>query len=150
MAESIVKRILNKFLGIRAPAENVQAEIKKKKILQLYTSAEDKVAKKKILKPKRSFVLKKIAKKSGGNSLKKKKTTPKPPPSIQSQKPKKNKKFVLNKIKKTPKKRTASSEIKTSRKVKPAKKSLAVATRKNAENRKTKKLQGIARPLGVS
>ena len=150
MAESIVKRILNKFLGIRAPAENIQAEIKKKKILHLHTSVEDKVAKKKIFKPKRSFVLKKIAKKSGGNSLKKKKTTPKPPPSIQSQKPKKNKKFVLNKIKKIPKKRIASSEIKTSHKVKPAKKSLAVATRKNAENRKTKKLQGIARPLGVS
>jgi hypothetical protein len=55
-------------------------------------------------------------------------------------KPKKNKKFVLKKIKKNPKKRTASSEIKTSHKVKHAKKSLAVATSKNAENRKTKKL----------
>jgi hypothetical protein len=148
MAESIVKRILNRFLGIRAPAENIQAEVKKREILQLHTSAEDKVAKKKILKPKRSFVLKKIAKKTGGNSLKKKKFTPKPPPSIKSQKPKKNKKFVLKKIKKNPKKRTASSEIKTSHKVKHAKKSLAVATSKNAENRKTKKLQGIARPLG--
>lgn len=142
MAESIVKRILNRFLGIRAPAENIQAEVKKREILQLDTSAEDKVAKKKILKPKRSFVLKKIAKKSGGNSLKKKKSTPKPPPSIKSQKPKKNKK--------NPKKRTATSEIKTRHKVKHAKKSLAVATSKNAENRKTKKLQGIARPLGES
>jgi hypothetical protein len=150
MAESIVKRILNKFLGIRAPAENIQAEVKKREILQLHTSVEDKVAKKKILKPKRSFVLKKIAKKSGGNSLKKKKSTPKPPPSIKSQKPKKNKKFILKKIKKNPKKRTASSELKTSHKVEHAKKSLAVATRKKAENRKTKKLQGIARPLGES
>jgi hypothetical protein len=150
MAESIVKRILNRFLGIRVPTENIQAEVKKREILQLHTSAEDKVTKKKILKPKRSFVLKKIAKKSGGNSLKKKKYTPKNPPSIKSKKPQKIKRFVLNKIKKTPKKQTASRTTKTSHKVNHAKKSLAVATGKNAENRKIKKLQGIARPLGES